>query len=402
MLIKIDDSVIEFLETNKEILTFESNEIKSLNNLARAQMDGHHQVISSYATLKYLRNYPLIEQSCRGIYTSLLAKCTFFFSLEEFCTDYIIVTSKVENEIVRGFSGKKHIFKVSLDYFYLMDRISATTFISEDLSDCEFYEKIAKKYIQENRNRLNMKLNLDHCGGGGVNTYKELDYKINRKKIVLVVSDSDKLYPTGKVGETLAQITKVYAKYQANSIVDIYSLEVREKENLIPPSLYLLCSNGSCRDVLNMLHEIELLDKHREKLKYIDIKDGVKAKQLKNEEHLQFLKDLLIDVPNLIACSLDDIDKQKDETVLLQGIGGKIEEFERDILEDGLEKKLDDKRRLQPKPEIEKAIIQLENKIEKKTNLFNILPDYVKPEWEFLCKKVISWGCCDPIPSGIS
>lgn len=255
--------------------------------------------------------------------------------------------------------------------------------------------------MKENR-RINLKLNLSHYNGGGANTYKAVEYNLRKEKLVLVVVDSDKPLPTSEVGETLSQINRVYVNFQEKSVVDVYALEVREKENLIPPSLFLLCSNGSCRDILKKLYEIELIEKHREKLKYIDIKDGVRAKDLKNTEQFKFLEELLVDVPDLIACSLQDINEQNDDAILIRGIGKKLEEFEHEILEDGLEKKLEEKRKLKDIPEIENAISQLEKNIEMKTNLFTILPDYVKPEWERLCKKIVSWGCCNPIISGVS
>ncbi|MGR5960121.1 hypothetical protein ACT7DM_16990 [Bacillus cereus] len=37
----------------------------------------------------------------------------------------------------------------------------------------------------------------------------------------------------------------------------------------------------------------------------------------------------------------------------------------------------------------------MEEFVVKKQNLIDHLPDYLKDEWEDLCHKIISWGCCE-------
>lgn len=144
MIFKLDDSIIDFIEENKGKFTIESKEIMALNNLARAQMEGHHQIIGSYGVFKCLVNLTVLEQTSRSIYANLFAKCAYYLSLENFCTDYVLVEPNPENLIIRESKDNKTIFRASLSYFDKMEKVSPTVFISEDIRDCEFYEKMAK------------------------------------------------------------------------------------------------------------------------------------------------------------------------------------------------------------------------------------------------------------------
>lgn len=163
----------------------------------------------------------------------------------------------------------------------------------------------------------------------------------------------------------------------------------------------MLCSNSSSKLILEKLLKIENTEKHQEKLKYLDIKDGMLAKRFKKDNNLMdYYKEMFIDVSDLIACSVEEISAQADDYKLFDGIGNKLKDFSHDILADGLEQRLDQMTSLNNIPSI--AIENLKLDLKAKNSLFNELPDYLKVEWELICKKLISWGCCEPLQVMVS
>ncbi|MDZ4442452.1 hypothetical protein ORM30_18495 [Bacillus cereus] len=395
MLIKIDDTVTEFIKSNKSNLNRDSLEIRALNHIARAYQEGHHMISASLEALEVLAKLDLLDYDPQRIYHQLLSRFTFLLAYEDYCCSYILVKDNSFDFYRNESKPNKIIYEAPLKRFSKLSTLLPTILLSEDHSDCKFYEKIANKYILENKAAINVNLNLNHISGGGSQSYTAYDCEINKGSIVLAIADNDKSYPDDKDGETLAQLQKVYNKYNQIAIIELHGLKVREKENLIPPSMYLMCCNGSSKNVLRKLEEIERLSEHQSKLMYIDIKDGIKAKVVKDKLYKEYFQELF-EVIDLIACSLDEVDQKSDTEVLMAGIGGKLDEFITDVFEGGLEKNLYEKKSIAQKENIPDYIIQkMEGDVLKKQNLVDSLPDYLKNEWDELCHKIISWGCCD-------
>ncbi|WP_460271927.1 hypothetical protein [Bacillus sp. NEAU-Y102] len=395
MLIKIDDTVTEFIKSNKNNLNRDSLEVRALNNIATAFQQGYHVISASFETLEVLAKLDLLDHNPQRIYHKLFERFTFLPAYEDFCCSYILVKS---NEFEFNKNENQHnkmIYEVPLNKFVQLSRLWPTVLLSEDYSDCQFYEKLAHKYIEENKSEINVNINLNLLSGGGVRSYAVYEGEINKGSIVLAIADNDMNHPKAKRGETIVQLEKVYKRHEKTSIIDLYELNVREKENLIPPSMYLMCCNNSSKDILIELEKIENSQEHQTKLKYIDIKDGIKVKSVKDEHYKKYFRELF-EVVNLIGCSLEEIDQKNNKEVLMPGIGGKLEDFIKDVFEDGLEIKLEQKKLVAQKIDSLDDIIQkMEYDILKKKNLIDNLPDFLKDEWHTLCNKIISWGCCE-------
>ncbi|MEH7361798.1 hypothetical protein [Priestia megaterium] len=395
MLIKIDETAIQYIEEHYESLNLQSSEIKSLDNIAKSFYEGYHTISASLEVLEFLTKLDLLEYKSKRVYSYLLSKFTFLPAYEDFCTDYIIVKSsdvifrKVEND-------NKCIFEVPLRYFTDFMSAGPTILLSEDISDCIFYEKLAAKYIEENRQRLNINLCFDHVPGNGGGSYRVYKHKVEAGRITLAIADSDKTYPEDNIGDTLLKLNTTYNLYKDNKVTNLIALNVREKENLIAPSLYLMCTNSGSKESLNKLLKIEVSSEFSTLLKYIDLKDGIKAKALKgNENRKKYLESLFKEFSDLVACSYEEIDDQDDEFPIMEGIGRGFESFLSDVLDRGLEKKLEEKQKIAQKFSIpEEVMKELESSITIKSQLFNHLPNYLEEEWQSLCQKIISWGCC--------
>ena len=76
------------------------------------------------------------------------------------------------------------------------------------------------------------------------------------------------------------------------------------------------------KEFLLKLCKIENSHIHQEKLRYIDLKDGITAKSLKtNIERKSYLEGFSMMLQNLIACTFEEIDSRDDEFLIMQGIG---------------------------------------------------------------------------------
>jgi hypothetical protein len=395
MLIKIDETVTEYIIENYSALNEDSPEIEALDNIAKALSEGYHVISASLEVLEVLAKLELLENKSQRMYSYLLSKFVFLPAYEDFCSEYILVKSN-SFEFSINEEHNKYIFEVPIKYFTKLVTVTPTALVSEDLSDCLFYERLAKKYIEEKKKRLNINLCFDHTPGNGDGTYKSYEYKIRQRRLSLAIGDSDKSYPDDNIGTTLLKISTVYNTYKANAIAGLFQLNVREKENLISPSLYLLSANSSAVPTLKKLYKLETSNILHTKLKYIDLKDGIKARTLKtNENRKKYLEEVFRGVSELVACTYEEIDNQEDEFRIMEGVGREIDVFYNDILGNGLELKLAEKKKIANEVGIPESVIKrMEENIAIKSNLFDHLPEYLKDEWENLCIKVISWGCC--------
>ncbi|QDY47008.1 hypothetical protein FK545_20725 (plasmid) [Planococcus glaciei] len=231
--------------------------------------------------------------------------------------------------------------------------------------------------------------------GGGVNTWKSLRYYSENKKISLTITDSDKRYPTGNVGETLRKLRTEYNKHKNNTITDLVELKVREKENLIPPSVYLYCCNSSDKSRLENFMLLEDSNKHSEKLFYLDYKEGLNVKSYKRDSQLQgYIEEMVKDFPHLATCSLEDIDSLSDDYRIIEGISMNVSDyFSVGVFYEGLEKELEDKLMIEKIPA--EVIDDLRNSIDKKNKMFRHMPESFQVHLEEICKKLIDWGCAN-------
>lgn len=342
MLIKIDDSLVEYIDLNKSKPDLISLELQSLANLTLAYRDGKHILIGSLVALEYLKNLNLLEESSRRIFSFLYTRFSFLASYEEIFTEHIIVKSR-DYGFQRIIDDTNQIFEVPITTFINFESVNKSVLICEDISDFEFYSGLAEKYFTEVFKNQNIKLEFELANGGGDNTWKLFKYHSDNKKICIAIADSDKDHPNGKVGGTLGKLKKEFSNHKNISISDLIELKVREKENLIPPSLYLICSNNSIKERLKKLALLETIPSHQEKLLFIDYKEGLKVGKYKNDPVLrEYFENLFSEMHDLTACSIDEIDQLSDESYIIEGLGTNIiNYFYNGVIKNGLEKELE-------------------------------------------------------------
>ncbi|MCY9068482.1 hypothetical protein D3797_020015 [Bacillus subtilis] len=392
MLIKIDESIVDYIE--RERCKPEDSTIVALNNLAKAHQEGNHIVIASVSTLEKIINYTVLDNSTIFIYKSILSKVSTLGAYQKVLSDYIITS--ITKEIKVETSNEKNIYYVPIDYFQKYQRLNKTVLICENPVDYKFYLGLAKKYLKSETD-YNLDLSYSMANGGGDTTHQVLEHHMKENEIILIVSDSDKKYSTDNYGETQKKIQKVYNENKRKCICYLINLDVREMENLVSPSLYMLSEGSEGRNKLDFMLNIENDEGLVETLRYFDWKDGIRYKNLNNKNILEYFKPVIeiYSAFQSISVSIDDypvIQKNNREEVLIPGFGSKItERFTHYVLNDGLEERLAKMKMMSGLPL--KNIEDFENKIEIKNELFKNSPEYIKNDQIKICKKLIAWGC---------
>ncbi|WP_282154813.1 hypothetical protein [Cytobacillus gottheilii] len=395
MLIQLDKSIEQDLFRNLHNLNENSLEVRAINNLAIAYRNGWHIIIGPLRILKLIKNLEHIDKSTKLVFDELINDYTFQKSYKDLVEEFILVKGldgepkRIENE-----NETSYYYEAPLNYFNIVTRCFRSTLLCEDESDYDFYNKLVKKYIKENKEISGVDICFSSSNGGGVNAYKALERGINESRNpILAIADSDMKYPNSSEGQTLKKLKQKENQYMSTNIIEVYPLQVRAKENLIPPSLYLLGTGNSYK---NHLKKLELIEKlNSEQLLYFNIKDGYKVKHFKDLRFMEYYKNIFLEVDDLISCSIEEIDKKTDDDeIVVNGAKGIVEKFTYYFLENGIEQELQSKKRLSnPSPQLLSVISEMEAILEKKENLFNNLPEYILEVILDLCKKIISWGC---------
>jgi hypothetical protein len=146
--------------------------------------------------------------------------------------------------------NEPRVIKINISYF---DReLAQCWLLSENLSDCEFYLSMVYNakhfghYPELFKDEVRLSFEIDN--GSGYGTSESLERRINSKKVVLCIVDSDKKNKDDEIGGTSGQVLSKWQQLKESATVsDLYILNVREKENLIPPSLYLEYSEFSSK-----------------------------------------------------------------------------------------------------------------------------------------------------------
>lgn len=439
MLIVIDNSICDVINNG------DYKVLASLENIAECIRTGKHIVIADRKTCKAICKHEKLGFLSQRAFKELSLRITEIGDIKNEVDGYILITNEVSS-ITKTNDGNKKVFKVPTDYFYENEKLLPTNLVSEDLSDCQLYEAMIGKYIKGKKHKC--RLNFRYVNGGGLNTY--LNYEnslIQEQAPCLVIVDSDKKYDNDEYGETARNVLKKYENLRRKYVTGYYILNVREKENMIPPNLYSFVSDDeTLKSDLYILDKISKNNKLKEVYKYGDIKSGIKASELikvkssKNilkeyleTEILKLLKNDDVDVEllnhigekldsickesvfaktvkeicggenhdcnirNILDYGFNCIDEEKaNEIYFINGINRLIKKVKEIAIDTSMYEKLKIKKELYSKyntKSLKDEVDKLENQIETIDKFYDNLPYELKAEWNKLAQSCITWGC---------
>ncbi len=380
--------VIEEKLSDKEIIVLE--------RLASSYQQGFHVISGSVPLLNNLAKNSKLSVSQQESYKKASNKRMNYLWMKSL--PYCIIVS---NSVTGGIkycskNGLTRIY-VSLEKMYELCINQRVKFVTESYKDYDFYTSLAK-YMNINYFNRSVKVELSRLPGGGRDTAEVFCGGTSEKTICLVIADSDKKSEKSKFGETYLKIEDIIKnlKLSKEAIFEAKHLEVREKENLIPPSIYKITSNSINKsEELEDLEMICLSGEFKKIYYYLDIKDGVKKK-----EFLELIKESKICLDKLneevkfkkFLCS--DLDNKLDEELILCGIGELVDNVEKEILGNKLEDKLEELNSKALKHNINQSSFdKLKRKIDKKNKAFQLLEGIFLEEWIDITNLVTSFGC---------
>lgn len=288
MLIKLDYSILSQLKLDNS-----DSVIEGLENIALSVRKRKHIVLAENKMLVELAKCDRLTQNARRVYNHLIKKIGLIGGIQKNLKGFIVILGNVD-KINRNDSSGQIIYEVPITYFDDPEKLLPLHLIAEDDSDCEFYYYITRRYIQEHR--LGCGLEVRNVHGGGDQTHIIYERQLIRYyRTCLAILDSDKKYENDKIGSTAKKVIDKYEEYQENYITDYHVINVREKENLVVPSLYQLCSKShSIKTDLEILHLLETNEILNSIYRFGDIKDGIKLREiLEIEENTKLLVEYL-------------------------------------------------------------------------------------------------------------
>lgn len=352
MVIELTESVAEQMELGN----MECAEVVS--QLASAHHYCRHYLTASQSVLRRLKrcqqldsNASMVLDDIKGHYvTRQEALENVGFKL---VIDYDCKTHREENCIYVNPSEKG----VNLDF----DKETVGLF--EDTSDGDFYEIIARNYLQRKCTNKGgfLSIKFESAKGGGSGTCNDYcRYAKKAKRLMLCIVERDiKCENSDIYGDTY---NKIVEKDEAMSPFNCnyYGLEkVSEIENLIP--ICIIGEMNSCKSNAIIKNNISF------NMSFFDMKKGFNKDDLEREDVRNHALHIMKNYPAEISKLQEYFETEQNADKLLKGFG-------RDLLKNVLDYEQDNYRLKNTKDEH--------------------LSEEQRYEWNLLGEKIFQWACC--------
>lgn len=210
----------------------------------------------------------------------------------------------------------KNVFYVP---FNCMKNISQSRLLVENESDGHFYNDLVLRLLSEKRlYNYTLSLEIDSFSGSGADRkIKELSGK---GMFLYCIADTDKSFAQDEMGSSYKNAYSEYNKIKNNNIIYFFEMNYREKENWIPPQLYIFLK----KDLEGLL---SVFNNKIDKYRYFDIKDGIKMRTIRSNKWKAIYNQILLDLSQNGLCKYDLNDTlAEDNKICICGIGDKIAE----------------------------------------------------------------------------
>lgn len=378
MFIVLEDDIFEGLETITKI--YDSRFI-ALDNLFESMYNGEHIVYTNIKNLMKLKNNEKLSPRTRAYTGWIIRNFSILYGCKAIVDSYITVSTKY-TRVIKSTDGR--VIKTPIEF---MKDITETKLLTEHESDAKFYQQLTKYVLKKkgNGNKSFFSVQFENDAYHGANGKAKIEQVSLKNRLVLAVVDTDKDYPEDSLKSTYEGVKSGLKIAEKRIPIELLVLPVREKENLLTPTLYKeICDNALIKIIAEKFSNDEVI------VNYFDIKGGIKKKKIRNHDDNweTYYCDLIDECRNQKICDECFEDVDLDEKYI-KGIGDKICDTMGDLLfEDDINLILDNKKfNCYPEAKIK----QLKAKAEI---LLNEVPDFVFNNWEDISLKVFTWGCC--------
>ncbi len=399
MLVKLCDSILSNINDDA---------LSAIQNIAECARDGRHIVLAKRSLLQKLSAIEKLSDIDRRCFLQVSKKITQYGDIGLNFHTYIVVVSGKEEFKIKNIDGNT-IYEVPIHYFKSSTSLQSTLLICEDLTDCDFYDFLGKRYIE--KSKLNYRIGFTKIGGGGANT--EVNYESHLKSCntpCITIVDSDKKSDDAAVGKTAYNVCKIYEECKNAHITSTYVLPVREKENLIPPMLYYEIDKNDSRKILLDIYKLS-----PDIYYYGDIKSGLKTSDTRVTNYIENeikkitkkiipMEELQSQIASIRKFFPEDsslikvIDgmKEYDDNIIIPGVRKtfikiKNDFFDGEYHENILSKEANLKQNFSER--LEAYISKMKKTEETINSVIETMPAPFKLFWEEIGKMCAEWGC---------
>lgn len=264
MLIYLSDEVVKSYAQNK----LDSIQSPTFYEIICSNTLGTHFVYGSGLVLRYLSQSNKVSERDRQIFTHMYNTRS---TIEPYLNS---IKHKIIVNIQDSIINYKNEFEVevNLNFFRITNALHNAYIISEDNDDCNFYCSITENLNLIKNDLMTLSYSIEN--GGGDNTASSFEEKaVEKKHITYTILDSDKKFEEDRTGNTYNKVLAKFRKKDDENLAKLYLLNVHEKENLIPPTLYRTLNVD--QQVAKILYKISIDKDMVNFLKYLDLKEGL-------------------------------------------------------------------------------------------------------------------------------
>lgn len=359
MIIELSDEIegiIENIEEPNDIMAL------GLNKLFELMSEHKHVIYAKRSLLEKIKNFQFINPSNKKLIDYLL-------------NHYVDIYSSMPNVIkkVKVVLDDSTVKDLSKYHYIRLDKacyLNQAKLAAENPNDGNFYINIFMFLNTNKEYTINFE-NSSFAGGTAESFINEMDKCAN---IILAISDSDKDYENCDYGATAKHVIESVNNAK-DAIMNYYILNFREKENLFPIDGYILFASSKDKTFLKC---IKKYCDNIEFMKYVNIKDGIKKKQIEDKnEYWHILYDGFIKIcrENNIFEGKNSVSNRK---CCIKGIGGKYANRVCNIFLNPKYKRTEDEQKI-----IEEAGFDIKEHI----------PKFIIDEWENIFDYLFSYGC---------
>lgn len=299
MLIKFDKSVANYLESITSDIAIHDNVVMLVYDALSLVYKNNHVLLLDRYSIGVFKKCESIQSK----YNSVVIR-----NIEKNLNDIVQVKKEINRIIV--FYIDEYELENNAIYIQIKKdtKIEAALLIAENSKDGEFFFEISSK-ILHSKKLGNFKINLSIIHGGGCDTPNQYERYSNEQRMCICIVDSDKYFTDDEFGLTAKKLIETH-KLISNPASNYYILNVKEKENLISPIMYL---HSNC--INTHIQSFAKLDetKNQEILSFMPFFKGLSVKKYRNlsiqakEQYNRLLT--LIDESRLLEIPFDKIDK---------------------------------------------------------------------------------------------
>lgn len=343
-----------------------------------------------------MRKYQHIVFASRNILAALednvffsRGTCDFIRVLGDHYTEiYSGLRNKIKHKIIVS-PSQSQICRLGDNYLVPLQRMSdiyKSRLLVENESDGTLLLDISNYFLHKDNMDSWYGICFENNAYSGSGAGRKISELTKSDTIIICFVDSDKSFDKDQSGASSKGAKNEYKRHKDNHVIELYEYNVREKENLIPPSWYQAVSEDR-----NKL--IEILCENLSEYWYFDVKDGIKLKKYKDSNWRRHYEEIVKKCIAANICKINEIEEPTENDIVIEGIGDKLVERVDVLLiaalgEDRYGKTIEERmKHFSLKMERREELINLRN------NLYQSLPEHLQKEWNDIFQLMLSFGC---------